>query len=280
MTNDKVQEGDLAEIIGQKHFHHIVKIKPGEEIQSHKGIIQMDDLIGKPWGSVVKSHNGSTFYVLQPALTDLVKNIPRNTQILYPKDIGFVLLSLAIGPGKRVIEAGTGSGALTIAFAYSIGDAGRVYSYEMRPEMQRIAIENLKRTELDSRVDFKIRNIADGFDEKDVDAIFLDVPNSYDYLPQVRAALKPGGFFGSILPTMNQVTKLLGALKSDWFAFTEVCEILIRYYRPDAEKFRPVDRMVAHTGFLIFARPLVKNRNESAEETTMAANFFDNHDPD
>ncbi|MHC1771159.1 MAG: tRNA (adenine-N1)-methyltransferase [Flexilinea sp.] len=278
MTHDKIQEGDLAEIIGQKHFHHIVTIKPGEEIQSHKGIIQMDDLIGKTWGSVVKSHNGNTFYVLQPALTDLVKNIPRNTQILYPKDIGFVLLSLAIGPGKRVIEAGTGSGALTTAFAYSVGNEGRVFSYEMRPEMQKIAIENLRRVELDSRVDFKIRNITDGFDEKDADALFLDVPNSYDYLPQVRAALKPGGFFGSILPTMNQVTKLLDALKSDLFAFTEVCEILIRYYRPDAEKFRPVDRMVAHTGFLIFARPLVKNRNASSEETIMAADFFDNQD--
>jgi tRNA (adenine57-N1/adenine58-N1)-methyltransferase len=280
MTHDKIQAGDLAEIIGQKHFHHIVTIKSGEEIQSHKGIIQMDDLIGKTWGSVVKSHNGNTFYVLQPALTDLVKNIPRNTQILYPKDIGFVLLSLAIGPGKRVIEAGTGSGALTTAFAYSVGDDGKVFSYEMRPEMQKIAVENLKRVELDSRVDFKIRNIAEGFDEKDADALFLDVPNSYDYLPQVRAALKPGGFFGSILPTMNQVTKLLDALKSDLFAFTEVCEILIRYYRPDAEKFRPVDRMVAHTGFLIFARPLVKNRNASPEETIIAADFFDNQDLD
>lgn len=262
MTAEFISEGDLAEIVGRSHFHHIVKIEAGKEIQSHKGILKIDDLIGLPWGSTVKSHNGNTFFVLQPALNDMVKDIPRNTQILYPKDIGFVLMSLSIGPGKRVIEAGTGSGALTTAFANALGDEGRLYSYEARPEMQTVAVKNLTRVGLQDRVDFKLRNIEEGFDETNVDALFLDVPNSYDYIPQVKKALKPGGFFGGILPTTNQVTKLLYALRTNGFAFTEVCEILIRYWRADSEKFRPADRMVAHTGFLIFSRSLAYNADQ------------------
>lgn len=267
MSAEIICEGDLAEIVGRSHFHHIVTIEAGKEIQSHKGILKMDDLIGLPWGSTVKSHNGNTFFVLQPALNDMVKDIPRNTQILYPKDIGFVLMSLSIAPGKRVIEAGTGSGALTTAFANAMGDEGKLYSYERRPEMQQVAMKNLSRVGLDHRVDFKLRNIEEGFDETNVDALFLDVPNAYDYMPQVKKALKPGGFFGGILPTTNQVTKLLYALRTNGFSFTEVCEILIRYWRADSEKFRPADRMVAHTGFLIFSRNLAYNADmETADE--------------
>jgi len=266
MNETEIQEGDLAELIGLKHFHQIIRIKSGETIQSHIGLIKMDDLIGKPWGSMEKSHNGNTFFVLQPALSDLIKNVPRNTQILYPKDIGFLILNLAIGTGKRVIEAGTGSGALTIALANAVGDEGKIYSYEIRPEMQKVAIENLQYTGFDSRVEFKIRDIAERFDEKNVDAIFLDVPNAYDYLFQVRKSLKPGGFFGSILPTMNQVVLLLDAFKRESFVFVEVCEIFIRYYQTDADRFRPADRMVGHTGFLIFSR-MVQKGNDSKNQS-------------
>ena len=259
MGNEFIEEGDLAEIVGRSHFHHIVKIESGKEIQSHKGIIKMEDLVGLRWGSVIKSHNGNTFFVLQPALNDILKDTPRNTQILYPKDIGFVLLSLNVGPGKTVVEAGTGSGALTTAFAHAVGPTGHVYTYEARKEMQDVAIKNLKKNYLDDRVTFKLRNIEEGFDEKNADCLFLDVPNSYDYIQQVKDTLKPGGFFGGILPTTNQIEKLLKALKENGFAFTEVCEILIRYWRTDPERFRPVDRMVGHTGFLIFSRSLDYN---------------------
>ncbi len=256
MGDTYISEGDLVEIVGRSHFHHIVKIQPGGEIQSHKGVLKMDDLIGLQWGSTVKSHNGNTFFVLQPALNDILKDTPRNTQILYPKDIGFVLLSLGVGSGKTVVEAGTGSGALTTAFAYMVGNEGHVYTYEARKEMQDVAVRNLKKNYLDDRVTFKLRNIEEGFDEKNADCLFLDVPNSYDYIPQAKEALKPGGFFGSILPTVNQVEKLLRSLRDNGFSFTEVCEIFIRYYRTDPDRFRPVDRMVGHTGYLIFSRSL------------------------
>jgi tRNA (adenine57-N1/adenine58-N1)-methyltransferase len=152
------------------------------------------------------------------------------------------------------MEAGTGSGSTTTALAYAVGNEGQVISYEVKPDVQNLARKNLTRFALDSRVDFKLRNIEEGFDETDADSFFLDVPNPYDYIGQVRAALKPGGFLCCLIPTFNQVEKTLYALRQSHFAFVEVCEVLLRYYKSEPSRLRPTDRMVAHTGFLLFAR--------------------------
>ncbi len=250
------QEGDLAELVGLRHKHFIITLTPGGELQTHRGVLKHDELIGKQWGSQVFSHNGHPFFLLQPALGDLLRSIPRNTQILYPKEIGFILVTMGIGEGMHVLEAGTGSGALTAAFAYALGKEGHVTTYEVRPEMQQMAIKNLTRLGLVDRVTFKSGDIAGGFSETGVDAVFLDVPNPYDYMLQVKAALKMGGFFGCILPTTNQVVIQLRELRRCQFAFIEVCEIILRYFKPEPDRLRPTDRMVAHTGYLIFARPV------------------------
>jgi tRNA (adenine57-N1/adenine58-N1)-methyltransferase len=215
---------------------------------------------------MVYSHKGSAYFMLQPGLGDLLQGTKRNTQIMYPKDVGYLLVALNIGPGTQVIEAGTGSGSLTTALAWAVGDEGRVFSYEARPEMQNLARKNLERVGLAERVTFKLRNIAEGFDEVGVDSLFLDVPNPYDYMRHVRQALKPGGFFGTILPTVNQVSRLLIALRQENFAFIDVLEILLRHYKPVADRLRPTDRMVAHTGFLIFARPIIPAENGPGED--------------
>ena len=201
--------------------------------------------------------------------------MPRNTQILYPKDIGFIITTTGIGPGSRVIEAGTGSGAMTTALAHTVGARGQIYTYENREKMSKLAQKNLRRLGMDDRVDFKIRDIEEGFDEKDVDVLFLDVREPYLYMHHVRAALKPGGYFASLLPTFNQVEELLLALNRSEFAFIEVCEIMLRYYKPQSSRLRPTDRMIAHTGFLIFARrvektvmPMQEKEGVSDEKTT------------
>jgi tRNA (adenine57-N1/adenine58-N1)-methyltransferase len=124
--------------------------------------------------------------------------------------------------------------------------------------MQNLARKNIERLGLESRVTFKLRNISEGFDERGVDALFLDLPNPWEYVSQSYEAIKSGGHFGSLLPTTNQVTRLLAKLNTEPFTFVETCEVLLRYYKPIAGKFRPQDRMVAHTGFLIFARTIVK----------------------
>lgn len=264
-----VNDGDLAQLVGLRHKSFIVRVKQGGELQTHRGVIKFDDIIGKPWGSRIRSHMGNPFYVLQPALGDLLKELPRNTQILYPKDIGFILVQMGIGEGQVVLEAGTGSGSLTSAMAFAVGSRGKVITYEAREEMQKLARKNISRLGLEERVEFKLRELTkeEGFDEEGVDALFLDLPNPYDYIHHARKALKMGGFFGSILPTVNQVSKLLLALRQFDFAFVDVCEVLLRYYKPEPERLRPVDRMVAHTGFLIFARPvLIEKQDERIDE--------------
>jgi tRNA (adenine57-N1/adenine58-N1)-methyltransferase len=267
------QAGDLAQLVGLRHKHFIITLTPGADFQTHRGILKHDDLIGLPWGSQVFSHMGSPFFLLQPALGDLLVDLPRTTQILYPKDIGFILVTMGIGPGQRIVEAGSGSGAMTIALAYAVGAGGKVYSYEQREDMHNLARKNLVRVGLDSHVDFKLRDIAEGIDETDVDAFFLDVPNPYDYLAQARAALKPGGFFCTILPTFNQVEKTLHTLRRYRFAFFETCEILLRYYKSEPTRLRPTDRMVAHTGFLIFARRIEPSDDPRARELMAEQNI-------
>jgi len=266
LNTTHAQPGDLALLVGLRHKHFIFPLIPGGTFHTHRGILKHDELIGKPWGSQVFSHQGSPFFMLQPSLADLLLDLKRSTQIMYPKDIGFILTSMSIGPGQRVMEAGTGSGSMTIALAYAVGPQGRVISYEVRPEMQNLARKNLERLGLDGRVEFKLRNIGEGLDETDMDAFFLDLPNPYDYVAQVRAALKPGGFFCGLLPTFNQVAQLLQALRQGRFAFIEVCEILLRYYKPEPTRLRPTDRMVAHTGFLIFGRRVEMSEDERSRE--------------
>jgi tRNA (adenine57-N1/adenine58-N1)-methyltransferase catalytic subunit len=260
------QAGDLVQLAGVKHRNFIIELKPGAKLQTHRGVIQHDDLIGKPWGSQIFSHLGNSFFLLQPALGDLLKDTPRNTQIMYPKEIGFILVSMGIRPGQHVLEAGTGSGALTRALAFAVGNDGRVTSYEIRPEVQQLAKNNLQKLGLAGRVVLKQRDIGAGFDETGVDALFLDVQNPNDYIGKVRAALKPGGFFGCILPTANQVSRVLVALREYDFAFTEVVEILLRYYRTEPERLRPTDRMIAHTGFLVFSRPILMDHSRKGED--------------
>lgn len=251
------QSGELALLVGKSHKNFIVRLTLGAQLQTHRGVLFHDDLIGQPWGSQVFSHKGNPFYLLRPALGDLLLETRRTTQIMYPKDIGFILVTMGIGPGQHVLEAGTGSGALTTALAFAVGPQGHVTTYEAREEVQRLAQKNLTRIGLEDRVTFKLRDISAGFDEQGVNALFLDLQNPEDFIPQVRAALRPGGFFGCILPTTNQVTRLLPGLSRNDFSFIEVCEVLLRYYKAVADRLRPTDRMVAHTGYLVFARPIV-----------------------
>jgi tRNA (adenine57-N1/adenine58-N1)-methyltransferase len=260
------RDGDLAQLVGLRHKHFIVPLKAGMKFESHRGILMHDDLIGKQWGTQVFSHIGSPFFLLQPSLGDLLIELPRTTQILYPKDIGFIFVTMGIGPGQKVTEAGTGSGSMTTALAYAVGPEGRVISYEVKPDVQNLARKNLIRFGLDSRVDFKLRDIQEGFDETDADVFFLDVPNPYDYMIQVRNALIPGCFLCCLIPTMNQVEKTLIALRQANFAFIEVCETLLRFYQAEPSRLRPTDRMVAHTGYLIFARKIEPSEDPRGRE--------------
>jgi tRNA (adenine57-N1/adenine58-N1)-methyltransferase len=258
------QEDDLVLLIGQDRKQFIVRLQTGGQLQTHRGYINHADLMGRPLGREVRSHLGYPFVVLEPSTHDLISQLKRTTQIMYPKDIGYVLVKLNVMPGSRVVEAGTGSGGLTLALARAVGPDGGVYSYEVRPDILSLAKKNLDILGLTGAVQFRLRDIADGFDELDVDAVFLDVRRPGAYLSAVIRSLKAGGFFGSILPTTNQVASLIGALEAEQrFGHIEVEEVLVRPYKVVPSRLRPMDRMVAHTGYLVFARRISRDVDQA-----------------
>lgn len=246
-----------ALLLGQDQKISIIELEPGAEFHTHRGTIAHDDLIGLPWGTQVSTHLDHPLILLRPSTDDIVRNLKRSTQIIYPKDSGYILMKLNIAPGRHVVEAGTGSGGLTLVLAQAIQPTGRVTSYESRAEIQRLARENLELLGLAEYVEFKERDVAVGFDERNVDSLFLDVANPWDYLGHAYDALAGGGFFGSLLPTMNQVTNLVIALESDDFGLIEVEEILLRPYKTPSARLRPQDRLTPHTGYLVFARKII-----------------------
>ena len=261
-----VQAGDLVLLVGKDHKEVVVRMIPGAEFQTHRGVLPHDTLIGRRWGETVETHLGYGYQILPPSLDQLVRSIRRTTQIVYPKESGYILMKMNIGPGTRIVEAGTGSGGLTLVLARMVMPHGHVYTYEWREDIQSLARKNLAGVGLSDHVTFKLRDIQEGFDERGVDAVFLDVREPWYYLEQAHAALKGGGFFGSLLPTVNQVAALLRHLSRHPFGFVEVEELLLRGYKAAPERLRPEDRMIAHTGYLIFARALLPDRAPVVEQ--------------
>lgn len=261
-----VEPGDLVLLLGGDRKPFFLRATDGGELQTHHGVVRHAAILGQPWGTDVRSHLGYTFLILPPTLHDILLYLRRQSQIIFPKDLGYILLRLSAGPGKTILEAGTGSGGLTTALAWMVGPQGRVISYDRREDMQILARQNLERVGLEPQVTLKQRDISDGFDETDADALFLDLPDPQLFLPQVRAALRNGAPLGAILPTANQVSELLEALDRNGFGFIEVCEIMLRFYKTVPARLRPVDRMVAHTGYLVFARALLPGSAPAALE--------------
>jgi len=252
-----VETGDQVLLLGSDRKPFFLRAAEGGELQTHHGVVPHLSIIGQPWGTEIRSHLGYAFLILPPSLHDVLLYLRRQSQIIFPKDIGYILLRLSAGPGRTIVEAGTGSGGLTTALAWSVGREGRVISYDRREDMQNLARQNLERIGLDAQVTLKLRDIAAGFDETDADALFLDLPDPHLVLPQARGALRNGAPLGAIVPTANQVSDLIEALERNAFGFIEVCEIMLRFYKIIPARLRPVDRMVAHTGYLIFARALM-----------------------
>jgi tRNA (adenine57-N1/adenine58-N1)-methyltransferase len=258
--------GDVVLLLSQDQKPYLFVLRPGARLQSHWGVVTHDQLIGQPWGIRIESHLGHKFTLLRPSTDDLVRYMKRTSQIVYPKDAGYLLLKLGVHSGCRVIEAGTGSGGMAMMLAQAVMPDGHVYSYDNRPDMQALAQENLARVGLEGYATFKLRDVAAGFDEVDVDALFYDLPDPWEYLGQAGAALAGGGFFGSILPTTNQVSKLIYDLKRGPFALIEVEELILRPYKPVPARLRPNDRIIGHTGFLVFARKLVRRAGPAEVE--------------
>ena len=255
--------GSLVIIVTPKGKRHLRRVEEGQDWHSTDGVLSVADVAAADYGTEVVTSLGVPMRLYQPVLHDLIKGVKRQTQIIYPKDIAYICMRLGVGNGRTVIEAGSGSGGLTVALSWFAGPEGHVHTYEAREEFHKLVRRNLQWAGVGHNVTLHHRDIAEGFTVAEADALFLDVRTPWEYLHHVVTAVKPGAALGFLVPTVDQVHKLLLGLEKGPFDDVEVCEILIRRWKPIADRLRPDDRMVAHTGFLIFCRQ--QQRSEDFE---------------
>ena len=256
--------GELFILVSPKGRRSLRRLAEGHDIHGNDGVIPAHVLAGTGFGVEVQTLQGVPYRVMKPTLYDLVRGVKRQTQIIYPKDIGYICMRLGIGNGTRVIEAGSGSGSLTVALSWFSGERGHVYTYEAREEFYKLCGRNLEWAGVGANVTRYLRDVQEGFEQTDADALFLDVRTPWEYLPQVAAAVKPGAALAFLVPTVDQVSLLLKGMESGPFDDAEVEEVLVRGWKPVADRLRPNDRMIAHTGFLIFARK--QERSQAFED--------------
>lgn len=253
---DMIKSGELVLLISPDGKRYLRALEPEGSFHTQDGVLAMAAVAASGFGTSIRTHKGAVYRILQPTLYELMKGVKRSTTIMYPKEIGYVLLKLGVGPGRRIVEAGTGSAGMTTALAWMVGDTGRVYTCEAREEFYKLAGKNLNRVGLTHRVNRYHLDIAEGFPEEaaGADALFLDVRTPWEYLDQAARIIIPGAPVGFLLPTVNQISDLLRAMENSPFGDVEVLEILHRRWKTVPDRMRPDDRMVAHTGFLVFAR--------------------------
>jgi tRNA (adenine57-N1/adenine58-N1)-methyltransferase len=255
---DQIQDGSHVFIFLDAKRNWIRKVSAGEKFHSNRGIIEYDDLIGKPFGIRVESHSGVVFQIHKPSPTDVQIAMGRNTQIVYPKDAGTILIEAGIGAGSRVVESGTGSGALTSILSRAVGPTGHVYTYEIREDMYNGAKKNLENFGLTENVTMHNLDVLEGIKEEDLDAVILDLATPWELTNEAHRVLRPSRHIASYSPTIEQTMKTCKALgESGRWGMIKTLEVLEREIMVRENKTRPTTWMVAHTGYLTFARTMV-----------------------
>ena len=253
-----ISDGSDILIVLDTRKRWLTKAVSGEQFHTHKGFFDFDSVIGKPYGTRVKTSKNISLTVYKPIPSDFLKQIPHSSQIIYAKDAGLILINGGIKSGSVVLEAGTGSGALTSILANYVGDDGHIYTYENREEAHNTAKKNLTRLGLDSRVTFKLKDVTSGFDEKEADAVILDLGDPCEIIPHAFNSMKSSGVITLFLPTYNQVEMVYKTLKEYNFGDIQALELILRNIQLKTDAIRPNTRMIGHTGFMIFARKLAE----------------------
>jgi tRNA (adenine57-N1/adenine58-N1)-methyltransferase len=247
-------DGELVLLIDHKKRRYLVRLGAGEEFQTHAGVVPHELLIGRPEGVGVASTRGQKFTAYRPTLNDFILMMPRGAQVIYPKDIGAILMLADIEPGTRVFETGVGSGAMSTAMLRA---GARIVGYEIREDFASRARKNvaefLGSSALDA-YDVHIRDSYAGLEHGPFDRAVLDVPEPWQVVPHLAAALRPGGIVVSYSPSILQVTQVRTALDHAGFTECSTTEVLHRGWHVEGAAVRPDHRMVAHTGFLTRAR--------------------------
>ena len=260
MTLDSLQDGEQVLLIDQRGRRHLFMLRKGETFHSDRGWVTHDAIIGQPDGSWVRTSKGTRYVVLRPTLAEYVLDMPRGAQVIYPKDLAMVMFWADIFPGARVLEAGMGSGALTLALLRAVGPAGKVISYEQREDFARRALANIQlRLGEVGNLAVRLRPVEEGLaEEETVDRAVFDLPEPWHLVEPVARVLRSGGIFLSYVPTIIQSHQLSETLRRHpGYTLVETFETLFRPWNIENTSVRPFHRMVAHTGFITVARRVV-----------------------
>ncbi len=256
MNRGPLRPGERVLLVDSKGRRYLVTLSAGAEFHTHAGPVAHDSIIGGEEGRVVRSARGSRYTVFRPTLSDVVLEMPRGAQVIYPKDLGPLLLLADVFPGARILESGLGSGALSMALLRA---GAEITGYELRPDFAQRARSNvagfLGAAALE-RYHVEVRDVYEGVDAAGLDRVVLDLPEPWRVVSHAEAALRPGGILVAYLPTILQVAALRAALERSAFALAGTVEVLQRGWHVEGPSVRPDHRMVAHTGFLTSARLL------------------------
>ena len=245
-----ITEGENILLIDKKGKKYMIKCKG--KFHSHYGILDLDELIGKDYGTKIKTHKGDEFVVLKPNFIDYIEKMRKMPQIIQPKDAAVILAVTGLNRGSNVVEAGIGSGALTI-FLANVIYPGKIYCYEVREDFARIAEKNIEEYKLDN-VFIKIKDIYDGIEEEDIDLVALDIPEPEKVVKDAYESLKYGGFVFAYTPSLEQMLRFRE--KAEKYFQIKTMECILREYESRKLGTRPKTLMIGHTGFLTFGRKI------------------------
>ncbi len=257
--SEPLQPGERVLLIDARDRRYLITLSTGKEFHSHQGSLRHNELIGAPEGTTVRTSNGATLLAFRPTLADYILKMRRGAQVVYPKDVGLILVYADVRPGAFVVEAGTGSGSLTLALAAAVGEQGRVISYEIRQDHLDRAVENISdwyeaAGGKPENVEMRLGDVFEGLPETGVDRVILDLPEPWRAVGTTTACLAPGGILCCYLPTVPQVQQTVEAMRAHGFALINTFEGLVRTWNVEGQSVRPDHRMVAHTGFIVVGR--------------------------
>jgi tRNA (adenine57-N1/adenine58-N1)-methyltransferase len=254
-----LQPGELVLLHDRAGRRYRLRLEPGATYSLHTGSLRHDELIGRPEGTLISTTSGSTLLALRPTFAESVIDRRRQAQPIYPKDLGAILVGADVHPGARVLEAGTGTGGLTLALLRAVGDSGRVITYEVRQDFHESARRMLEETlgRLPTNLELRLTDVYEGVPDRDLDRVLLDLSEPWRAVPAVKESLRPGGIVFAHCPNISQAQHFIDALREiGGFGLFETLEVLQRGWTIRGRSLRPAHRMVAHTGFLTFARRL------------------------